>query len=307
MFLCVWGGSPTIFPEVLLSLCCKDSSCGSLESLQLSGICCKFLVVCVTKVDFLFLENYLLKVKWKEIWWGDLKESCGSTEVCCRLNSPGIEKLPWVIWFSRKGRRVNACRFWNETRLVGCRPNKTRILKSLKHIQGKKGTEVCGGINEGFITKPWGGQVLFVWDEKWKDWSYCKWMHGRSKSILFCQSLRTAAWYLLWLLLTTQASCCDRSKAILISTFTIIYIWVFYIETSYLHLVFSVNSTSTYQCKCGSINLALLPPSRGSMEVQVGGSWPLSVNLQGCLRTGVPRGLSFGVFSMQRCPFPSVC
>lgn len=124
----------------------------------------------------------------------------------------------------QKGRRVNACRFWNETRLVGCQPNKTRVLKSLKCIKGKKGTEVCGGINEGFITKTREGQVLFVWDEKWKDWGYCKWMHGRSKSILFCQCLRTAAWCLLWLLLATKASRCDRSKAILISTFTVIYI-----------------------------------------------------------------------------------
>lgn len=69
MFLCVQGGSPTIFPEVLLSLCFKDNSRGSLESLQLSGICCKLTVVCVTKVDFLFLENYLLELKGELMRW----------------------------------------------------------------------------------------------------------------------------------------------------------------------------------------------------------------------------------------------
>lgn len=108
----------------------------------------------VTKVVFLLLRSYLLKLNCKEAWWGLTWKKSPAATRC----TPGwCWRIFWkhknhelVFWFFKKCNRVNIRRFSNEARLVVYQLHKIRILKSLNHIKGEEGTNVCGGINGVF-------------------------------------------------------------------------------------------------------------------------------------------------------------
>lgn len=95
-------------------------------------------------------------------------------------------------------------------------------------------------------------------------------------------------------------SCCDRSKAILISSFTSF----FHVNNLLASIIFC--KLHKRWCKCGSrngpINLSVAPHSRGSVEVQWEGR-DLCHYLCEASYTLHPRGLALWGWHMQGCPF----